>query len=106
MHEHHVRIALAFDGLTRPLSDLELLVLAALAEGRTTKQVAGDLRLSVRAVTVGVTGLFEAFGARSRAHLVHLAWRAGIFTLDRIRAPATQLPATAGENLDDNGGAL
>jgi len=66
----------------RPLSSREQDVLALLADGRTTKQVAGELGLSVKTVETHRKHITEKLGLYSIAELTKYAIREGLTTLD------------------------
>ena len=60
------------------LSALEQRILALLAEGRQSKEIAAEVMRSKPTVEFHVRALYAKLGARSRAHLVALAYRAGL----------------------------
>ena len=67
-----------------PLTLAELHVLERVASGRTNAQTGRDLHLSESTIRTHVRRMFAKLGARDRAHLVALAFRAGYLwvTLD------------------------
>jgi DNA-binding CsgD family transcriptional regulator len=82
---------------TPPKTDLsrrEREILALIATGHTSPAIADQLHLSPHTVKTHVRRLFDALGARDRAHAVHLAWQAGILP-DAIprRTQVVELPA-------------
>jgi DNA-binding CsgD family transcriptional regulator len=62
------------------LSDRELEVLALVAEGATSNEIAIRLNLSVKTVAYHVEAIFAKLDARSRTHAVALALRQGILS--------------------------
>jgi len=60
------------------LSDREFLVLLQLARGRSVKEIAGELALSVKTVSTYRTRLLEKMGLRSNAELAAYALRRGL----------------------------
>ena len=60
------------------LSDRELEVLALVAEGATSNEIAIRLNLSVKTVAYHIEAIFAKLDARSRTHAVALALRQGI----------------------------
>jgi DNA-binding NarL/FixJ family response regulator len=57
----------------------ELEVLRLLGEGHDQNEIAQELSISPRTVATHIQRLLTKFGARSRAQLVALAYRAGVF---------------------------
>lgn len=68
------------DGTVLRLSDRERAVLALLADGHDTTQIARELSYSARTVTGIVYGITHRFQLRNRAHAVAHALRAGWLT--------------------------
>jgi DNA-binding CsgD family transcriptional regulator len=64
--------------MAAPLSNLEIRLLVALADGYQSKEISGILNRSKATVEAYVRILFAKFDARSRAHLVGLAIADGI----------------------------
>ena len=62
------------------LSKREREVLALVAEGRTDREIALRLSLSVETVSWYVKAVRARLGARSRAHAVALAMRVGVLS--------------------------
>ena len=62
------------------LSPRESEVLALVAEGRTDREIALRLSLSVETVSWYVKAIRARLGARSRAHAVALAMRVGVLS--------------------------
>ena len=60
------------------LSDRELEILALVAEGATSNEIAIQLNLSVKTIAYHVDAIFAKLDARSRTHAVALALRQGI----------------------------
>jgi DNA-binding NarL/FixJ family response regulator len=58
----------------------ELEVLRLLGEGNDQNEIAHELSISPKTVSTHIQRLLTKFGARSRAQLVALAYRAGVFT--------------------------
>jgi len=63
------------------LSPREIEILALVAEGRTDREIALRLSLSVETVSWYVKGIRARLGARSRAHAVALAMRLGVLSV-------------------------
>jgi DNA-binding NarL/FixJ family response regulator len=76
-------------GAAEPISPLEVLtlrqreVLRLVAEGNSTKQVAGRLGLSAKTVEAHRSAIMERLGIRDLASLVRFAVRAGLVEPDR-----------------------
>jgi DNA-binding response OmpR family regulator len=64
--------------LSPRLTGREHQVLELLAEGMTAAEVAVDLTISRRTVGTHIEHIYEKLGARTRAHAVGLAFRAGL----------------------------
>jgi DNA-binding NarL/FixJ family response regulator len=62
----------------KALSERELIVLRSLAKGRSVKEIAGDLFLSVKTVSVYKIQLFRRLGVNSIAELVRYAISNGL----------------------------
>ncbi len=60
------------------LSARELEVLRAVADGGTSRQAGELLRVSEDTIKTHVWRVSGRLGARSRAQMVHLAWKAGL----------------------------
>jgi DNA-binding NarL/FixJ family response regulator len=60
----------------------ELEVLRLLGEGNDQNEIAAELSISPKTVATHIQRLLTKFGARSRAQLVALAYRAGVFRID------------------------
>ncbi len=68
-------------GEERPkLSERELQVLRAVADGRTNREIAAGLFISEATVKTHLLHLYEKLGARDRASAVALAYRSGLLT--------------------------
>ena len=66
-------------------------VLDRLAAGRTQKEIARDLDLSIWTVSQHVQRLMHALGAKTAAHAVDIAHRTGVFdTPAEKQAPAVR----------------
>jgi DNA-binding NarL/FixJ family response regulator len=63
-----------------PLTRRELEVLALLVEGRTNPEIANELFISPRTVSVHVTHILEKLGVENRSAAVALALRTGLMT--------------------------
>ena len=66
-----------FDSLTRR----ECEVLALLADGRTTQEVAQALSISVMTVQSHVKNLLAKLGVHSKAEAIRYAWRSGAISM-------------------------
>lgn len=66
----------------RDLSDRELEVLRLLADGRTTREIATDLHLSVNTIRNHVARLLNKLGAHSRLDAVRIGVERGLVRLD------------------------
>jgi DNA-binding NarL/FixJ family response regulator len=66
-----------------PLTPRQREVLKGIAEGRSTKQIAGDLGLSVKTVETHRAQIMERLGIRDVAGLVRYAMRTGIVPPER-----------------------
>jgi DNA-binding NarL/FixJ family response regulator len=66
------------------LSPLERDVLRGVANGLQSKEIANNVKRSTATVELNVRTLFAKFGARSRAHLVALAFCATALTPDDL----------------------
>ncbi|MEU2347507.1 response regulator transcription factor [Modestobacter sp. NPDC049651] len=66
------------DGLLRLLTDREREVLGAVGEGLSNEEIAGELHMSPATARTHVGRVLTKLGARDRAQLVALAWRAGL----------------------------
>jgi DNA-binding NarL/FixJ family response regulator len=60
----------------------ELEVLRLLGEGNDQNEIAKQLSISPKTVATHIQRLLTKFNARSRAQLVALAYRAGVFTIE------------------------
>ena len=72
-------------GPARPGLDVtprELEVLRLLGEGNDQNEIAKQLSISPKTVATHIQRLLTKFNARSRAQLVALAYRAGVFTIE------------------------
>jgi DNA-binding NarL/FixJ family response regulator len=67
-------------GLRLPLSPREVQVLVGIANGRSNKQIARELQLSVDTVKTHLRRLYSRMGARDRAHAVAIADRRAILS--------------------------
>ena len=61
----------------------ELEVLRLLGEGNDQNEIAHELSISPKTVATHIQRLLTKFGARSRAQLVALAYRAGVFSTNQ-----------------------
>jgi DNA-binding NarL/FixJ family response regulator len=66
------------------LTDRELDVLKAAAQGRSNKQIAGDLDVSPRTVQTHLAHTFEKLGVASRTEAVIQGLRKGLLDLDEL----------------------
>lgn len=66
------------------LTDRELDVLKAAAQGRSNKQIAGDLDVSPRTVQAHLAHTFEKLGVASRTEAVIQGLRKGLLDLDEL----------------------
>jgi len=64
--------------INRPLTKTELLCLALAADGYTNKEIAEIRSLSVLTIQAHMKHIVNAFGARNRAHVIAIGFRAGI----------------------------
>ena len=62
----------------------ELEVLRLLGEGNDQNEIAHELSISPKTVATHIQRLLTKFGARSRAQLVALAYRAGVFSTNQV----------------------
>jgi DNA-binding NarL/FixJ family response regulator len=67
------------------VSPKELAIIAGLADGMQSKEIAANIRLSKASVDTYVRILLSKFGARSRAQLVALSYAAGILGGDDLQ---------------------
>jgi DNA-binding NarL/FixJ family response regulator len=67
------------------LTPREIQILQVLAEGKSTREVADSLRISIMTVQSHVKNVLGKLGARSKVEAVTLALRHGIIGLDRLR---------------------
>jgi|GEM_PF-936510 len=67
-------------GAEKPIrfSDMEVKILALLARGKTSKEIAADLLLSYGTVRLYISRMYASSGLRSRAQLVAYAVRSGL----------------------------
>ena len=72
------------------LSARELEVLRLLCQGRTDKEIAQTLYLSVRTVNSHVSHIYAKLGARTRTEAMHLALQHGLVTLAPSSPSATR----------------
>jgi DNA-binding CsgD family transcriptional regulator len=70
----------------RRITPRELEVLALIAEGYSTKDVARTLWITEETVRTHVRRLLDRLGARTRAHAVSIAYRDGLWTRDDEKA--------------------
>jgi NarL family two-component system response regulator LiaR len=68
------------------LTPREIEILQVLAEGKSTREVAQSLRISVMTVQSHVKNILGKLGARSKVEAVTLALRHGIIGIDRLQA--------------------
>jgi DNA-binding NarL/FixJ family response regulator len=80
------------DGAGLRLTEREREVLGLLAEGRTQKQIAGDLSISSRTVGTHIQKLLVKAGVHSRAELVAQAFRRGLVSLAPGRPASGEEP--------------
>ena len=64
------------------LSARELEVLALVARGATTEEIAAELFVSRNTVRSHVRHIMDKLGARNRAHAVAIAFSAGLISID------------------------
>lgn len=69
-----------------PLTQMEISVLCRLANGLQSKEIAAELGRSKPTVEFYVRALFAKLNAKSRAHLVALAFHKGLIGMQDIRA--------------------
>jgi DNA-binding CsgD family transcriptional regulator len=67
----------------RPATPRELEVLALVAEGYSTREIARELWITEETVRTHVRRLLERLGARTRAHAVSIAYRERLWDDDR-----------------------
>jgi DNA-binding CsgD family transcriptional regulator len=82
----------------RDLSPRQREILALVAAGRTSKEIASALGISESTVNWHLANVFERLGASSRAEAVALAMREEVDGGDRpppVAATSTQLPSLA-----------
>jgi DNA-binding NarL/FixJ family response regulator len=65
------------------LSPRQKEILKAIAEGRTTKQIAYDLGLSVKTIETHRAQIMERLGIRDVAGLVRFAVRVGLVSVNK-----------------------
>jgi DNA-binding NarL/FixJ family response regulator len=71
------------EGVTRvQLTPRELATLRLIADGKSNKEIAGDLGISERTVKTHLGHLFEKLGVTSRTEAVKIATRRGLVRLD------------------------
>jgi DNA-binding NarL/FixJ family response regulator len=81
--------------MTPQLCAKELAIIAGLADGMQSKEIAASVQLSKASIDTYVRILFGKFGARSRAQLVALSYAAGILATGDTGAQLdTQPPAS------------
>jgi DNA-binding CsgD family transcriptional regulator len=67
---------------TRKVTPRELEVLALIAEGHSTREIARMLWITDETVRTHVRRLLSRLGARTRAHAVAIAYRDGLWARD------------------------
>ncbi len=72
-----------------PLSTMESIVIASLAQGMHSKEIAGLVRRSKGTVEGYIRILFVKFDVRSRAQLVAAAYESGILHVEEPRSSRT-----------------
>jgi DNA-binding CsgD family transcriptional regulator len=70
----------------RKITPRELEVLALVAEGYSTKEIARALWITEETVRTHVRRLLDRLGARTRAHAVGIAYREGLWPQDDEQA--------------------
>jgi DNA-binding CsgD family transcriptional regulator len=65
--------------LPRKLTTREVEVLALVADGYSTKEIARELWITEETVRTHVRRVLERLGARTRAHAVAIAYRDGLW---------------------------
>jgi DNA-binding CsgD family transcriptional regulator len=68
---------------TRKVTPRELEVLALIADGYSTREIAQMLWITDETVRTHVRRLLSRVGARTRAHAVAIAYRDGLWARDR-----------------------
>ena len=68
---------------TRLVTDRELEVLALIADGDSTNEIAKKLWITPETVRTHVRRLLDRLDARTRAHAVSIAYREGFLPSDR-----------------------
>jgi DNA-binding CsgD family transcriptional regulator len=68
---------------TRNVTPRELEVLALIADGHSTREIAQMLWITDETVRTHVRRLLNRLGARTRAHAVAIAYREGLWGPDR-----------------------
>jgi DNA-binding NarL/FixJ family response regulator len=71
------------DAAGRMLSARELEVLALVARGRSTDNIAGELCISRNTVRAHVRNILDGLRAHNRAHAVAIALSAGLISIDQ-----------------------
>ena len=71
---------------TRKVTPRELEVLALIAEGYSTREVARALWITEETVRTHVRRLLDRLGARTRAHAVSIAYRDGLWATPERKA--------------------
>jgi DNA-binding CsgD family transcriptional regulator len=89
----------SYDTLQDGLSARQKQMVHWLADGLTVAEIAGRFRMPQAAVLHEVVALREAFGARTDAQLVGIAYEAGMF--ERVRAPWASERDPRGRNVPE-----
>ncbi|NLM77142.1 MAG: response regulator transcription factor [Ruminococcaceae bacterium] len=70
------------NGKKASFSDLDLRIVALLAQGKSAREIASELYLGYGTVRIHISHLYASTGLKSRAQLVAYAMRAGLIRLD------------------------
>ncbi|GGT04367.1 response regulator [Nonomuraea spiralis] len=62
------------EGAVRPLSERETDVVRAVAAGRTNREIAGDLCISLSTVKGHISAVLDKLGVRNRVEIIAWAW--------------------------------
>jgi DNA-binding NarL/FixJ family response regulator len=72
---------------TLPLSERETEVVRAIAQGRTNREIAAELFISLSTVKSHVSGIQTKLGVRNRVQIAAWAWETRTVTTTRVRRP-------------------
>lgn len=72
--------------ITRRITPRELEVLALIADGHSTREIARSLWITEETVRTHVRRLLDRLGARTRAHAVSIAYRDDLWAISERKA--------------------